>query len=147
MPYYEDPQMNRSWSTGERGFSHYQMEWGTVVEGQKDPDARDGWDAWFRVRFDGGDTNLMNAERFMTHKLASRYGYGADPKQCFCESSLCNGCPENPCTYPADERFAINYIGQACTTCVANLCASGGADHVVLLPDEDRSTSGVGFPD
>lgn len=79
--YFEDKRMDRPWAEGERGFSHYQMEWGTVIEGQKDPDARDGWDAWFEVRFDGGTTHLMNAERFVSPELAARYGYGADPRE------------------------------------------------------------------
>jgi hypothetical protein len=81
MAYFEDNRMDRPWTEGERGFTHYDMEWGTVIRGQKDPEAREGWDAWFEVRYDNGKTCLLNAERFLTPELARIHGYGTDPVQ------------------------------------------------------------------
>lgn len=82
MPFYEDSRQDRAWNTGDRGFSHYTnpMEYGTVIEGQKDPEAREDWDSWFRVRMDSGNTELLNAERFVPEAVAIRFGYGPDPK-------------------------------------------------------------------
>lgn len=74
MPYFEDPRMDRVWQVGERGFTHYDMEWGTVLT---EPDDQ----GWFYVRYDreGHGRTLLNAERFVTEQLAKGYGYGSDP--------------------------------------------------------------------
>lgn len=71
--FYEHPAMNRVWSVGERGFSHYSMKWATV---STEPDEM----GWFHVRNDDGTTDLFNAQRFVTPELARRFGYGGDPK-------------------------------------------------------------------
>ncbi len=58
--------------TGDRGYSHYVCGWGTVAE---EPDDQ----GWFDVRFDDHGKVYMNAVRFVTPEVATRYGYGTDP--------------------------------------------------------------------
>ena len=79
MTWFEDPRMDRKWSVGERGFSHYEMDWGTVLTA---PEGPGGFEGWFYVAFDKqrqGRT-LMNAERFVTPALAEEFDYGTDPE-------------------------------------------------------------------
>lgn len=80
---------------GDRVFSHYVMGWGTVesigetrrgdvhgVTGSKLPDT-----TWYRVRMDKGSVELLddahgdwNMARIVPPHIASRFGYGNDPK-------------------------------------------------------------------
>jgi len=80
---------------GDRVFSHYAMQWGTVeaedhtvrgsthgVTGDALPDT-----TWYRVRMDDGSQELLDdahgnwdLARIIPPAVASRYGYGADPK-------------------------------------------------------------------
>lgn len=69
---YPDRHDLHKWSKGDRGFTHYDMKWGTV---SGDPDDQ----GWFNVKYDEGGTSYLNAERFVVPRLAKRFGYGEDP--------------------------------------------------------------------
>jgi hypothetical protein len=91
MPDQTQPQF----SAGDRVFSHYQMQWGTIervgetrrgethgVTGSKLPDT-----TWYDVAFDDGSRNMMDdahgnwdMARILPPRIAKRYGYGDDPK-------------------------------------------------------------------
>lgn len=64
---------DRQFKQGERGFNYYGMQWGTVTQ---DAD-RDGW---FRFQNDDGTHDVLNDERVVTPDVASRKGYGDDPR-------------------------------------------------------------------
>lgn len=81
---------------GDRCFSHYEMEWGTVkrlvstitnsthgVTGNPLPDT-----TWYEIEFDDGDHGLMDdahgnwdIARIVPPHIAKRYGYGDDPRK------------------------------------------------------------------
>jgi hypothetical protein len=80
---------------GDRFFSHYSMQWGTVVRptetvrgkthgvtGKPLPDT-----TWYLVKLDNGDDETYDdahgnwdMARLMPPQIAERYGYGTDPK-------------------------------------------------------------------
>jgi hypothetical protein len=73
--------------TGDRVFSHYVMDWGTV---QDDGVSRSGEsDAWYDVRMDKthrieslNDGGLdIDAARIVSPEIAERFGYGTDPTE------------------------------------------------------------------
>lgn len=55
-------------------------------------------------------------------------------KRCQCESSLCDHT--DACERPADERLVMAFVGNTCTQCAANMCATGGAHYIDLAPTE-----------
>lgn len=78
---------------GERVFSHYVNKWGEIIEqGQRKPLVVDGketskFDTWHVVQWDDGSIDTMNDgdgnwnnARIIPPNIASRYGYGDDPK-------------------------------------------------------------------
>jgi hypothetical protein len=82
-------------SPGDRCFTHYDMQWGTVtdihhtdrgrthgVTGGSLPDT-----TWYWVEYDNGDRSLMddahgdwNMARIVPPAIAKLYGYGEDPQ-------------------------------------------------------------------
>jgi hypothetical protein len=80
---------------GDRCFSHYVMDWGTIAEirdtrrgdvhgvtGNPLPDT-----TWYRVTMDKGGVELLDdahgnweQARIVPENIAVRYGYGSDPK-------------------------------------------------------------------
>lgn len=84
-----------AFAVGDRCFSHYTMQWGTVmkvrsthrgethgVTGDPLPDT-----TWYEVRADDGTTAQLDdahgnwgMARIVPPAVASRYGYGTDPK-------------------------------------------------------------------
>lgn len=82
-------------AVGDRCFSHYTMAWGTVesvghtteptthgVTGSPLPGS-----TWYTVRSDSGEINQLDdahgdweLARLLPPAVASRYGYGSDPK-------------------------------------------------------------------
>ncbi len=89
------PMSEPAFKPGDRFFTHYDMQWGTVEEvgttyrdqthgvtGDPLPDT-----TWYEVRYDNGRTsNLDDAHgdwdmaRMVPPQIAERYGYGSDPK-------------------------------------------------------------------
>ena len=70
---------------GDRVFSHYTMQWGTVAVSTS---ALAGQGTWYRVNWDDGGMDEMNdgngnwdMARIIPPNVASRYGYGTDPKE------------------------------------------------------------------
>lgn len=70
---------------GDRVFSHYVMDWGTVEGIDAASNFRNS--VWYRVRMDkGGVESLDDAggqwefARVIPPEVAERYGYGADPR-------------------------------------------------------------------
>lgn len=39
------------------------------------------------------------------------------------------------CDRSADLRFSVAYIGQMCTQCVSNMCATGGDEYITLVEE------------
>jgi hypothetical protein len=82
---------------GDRVFSHYAMDWGTVeklLHTERDryyrstgkPEDRMDDTTWYEVKFDKGDSNMMDdahgnwdMARIVPPHIAKRYGYGDDP--------------------------------------------------------------------
>jgi hypothetical protein len=80
---------------GDRVFTHYEMQWGTVkslnhtrrnerhgVTGQTLPDT-----SWYNVDLDSGETAMLDdahgeweMARIVPPHIAERFGYGSDPK-------------------------------------------------------------------
>lgn len=80
---------------GDRVFTHYEMQWGTVVKrnntvrgaehgvtGSKLPDT-----TWYTIELDNGERTMLDdahgdweMARIMPSEIAERYGYGTDPK-------------------------------------------------------------------
>lgn len=87
--------MSACFARGDRVFSHYVMDWGTVesvehtepagvhgVTGSPLPAS-----TWYFVRFDKGSRELLDdasgdwdMARIVPPRIASRFGYGTDPK-------------------------------------------------------------------
>jgi hypothetical protein len=83
-----------AFKVGDRVFSHYTMQWGTIEEldhtvrdavhgvtGNPLPDT-----TWYKVRNDDGSYDLLddahgdwNMARVVPPRIARRYGYGDDP--------------------------------------------------------------------
>lgn len=57
--------------------------------------------------------------------------------RCYCESSLCEEHDRTPCDRKVDPRFDVDYVGQMCTQCISNMCATGGASHIHLMETWD----------
>lgn len=59
-----------------------------------------------------------------------------NPNYCGCESLLCDhnkpGGGVARCHRPADPRYVVWGVGQMCTECVSNMCATGGSNYVTL---------------
>lgn len=53
---------------------------------------------------------------------------------CRCESSLCD-C-NFACTGSFDPRFLVWGVGQMCTACVSNMCATGGSCYITLIQED-----------
>jgi hypothetical protein len=84
-----------AFAPGDRFFTHYDMQWGTVerlnytdrdrthgVTGSPLPDT-----SWYDVRYDNGRTSTLDdahgdweMARMVPPQIAERYGYGRDPK-------------------------------------------------------------------
>jgi hypothetical protein len=87
-------QTQPQFTPGQRVFTHYDMQWGTVVKlnttyrdqthgvtGSKLPDT-----TWYDVKYDDGSTSLLDdahgnwdMARIVPPHIAKRYGYGDDP--------------------------------------------------------------------
>jgi hypothetical protein len=82
-------------SPGDRFFTHYDMQWGTVESvSHTDRDRRHGVTGepmddttWYRVTYDNGSTSILDdahgnwdMARMVPPEIARRYGYGADPQ-------------------------------------------------------------------
>ena len=87
-------QTQPQFKVGDRVFTHYDMEWGTIERisrterdrthhlGHKMDDT-----TWYIVRYDSGSTSLLDdahgnwhMARIVPPHIAKRYGYGTDPK-------------------------------------------------------------------
>lgn len=84
---------------GDRCFSHYTMKWGTIERvgstnreryhhGTGKPEDRMDDTTWYDVRADDGSVDLLDdahghweMARIVPPAIASRYGYGTDPKE------------------------------------------------------------------
>jgi hypothetical protein len=93
---YTDGMTEPQFKPGDRCFTHYDMQWGTVtgfnttyrnqthgVTGSKLPDT-----TWYDVKYDDGSTSLLDdahgnwdMARIVPPHIAKRYGYGDDPKK------------------------------------------------------------------
>jgi hypothetical protein len=91
-----DTESKPQFGVGDRVFSHYAMDWGTVkkvgkternqshgVTGSALPDT-----TWYEVEMDKGGTQLLDdahgdwdMARLIPPSIARRYGYGEDPKE------------------------------------------------------------------
>lgn len=58
--------------------------------------------------------------------------------RCYCETDYCDHAP-HACSGTADLRYAIDYIGQACTSCIRAMRENGGEQYVHELPTADES--------
>lgn len=89
----------KQFDIGDRVFSHYVMDWGTVTRvHQTEPPTRHGVtgellpaSTWYSVRFDKGGNEMLDdaagrwdLARIMPPTIAARYGYGNDPLEGRC---------------------------------------------------------------
>lgn len=56
--------------------------------------------------------------------------------RCYCEASYCDH-GEGACVREADARYEVDYIGQACRTCIATMRENGGGEYVHELPTDE----------
>lgn len=56
--------------------------------------------------------------------------------RCYCESSLCDH--EDMCDRPATGHVRMDYVGNTCTNCAANMCKSGGEHYIHLNEESNR---------
>lgn len=89
------PQTEPQFKPGDRFWTHYDYQWGTVVKlnhtvrgavhgvtGDPLPDT-----TWYEVKYDDGATSLLDdahgnweMARMVPPHIAQRYGYGTDPQ-------------------------------------------------------------------